>query len=76
MTTPTPAQSRAARALLNITRDELSRRSGVSKRAIASYEAGSSQLMRANLQVIRQTFEMMGVEFMGEDGVRLKSRAG
>ena len=72
MTIPTPPQSRAARALLNITRDELSRRSGVSKRAIASYEAEASKLMRANLLVIRQTFEMMGIEFIGADIDRIE----
>jgi predicted transcriptional regulator len=69
---PTPGQSRAARALLSMTRDELVKRSGVSKRAIASFEAGNTKLMKLNHEAIRQTFEQSGIEFIGSDGVRLK----
>jgi predicted transcriptional regulator len=67
---PTPAQCRAARALLGMNRDELARQSGVSKRAIAAFEAGESKLMRLNHQAVRQTLERAGVEFTDGDGVR------
>ena len=67
---PTPAQCRAARALLGITRDELARQSGVSKRAIAAFEAGESQLMRLNHEAVRQTLERAGVQFTDGEGVK------
>lgn len=72
MEIPTPAQCRAARAMLNMSRDELSRLSGVSKRAIASFEAETTKLMRLNHQAVRQTLERAGVEFTGDGGVRLR----
>jgi predicted transcriptional regulator len=72
---PSPAQCRAARALLNITQDELSKLSGVSKRAIAGFEAGETKPMRMNLTAIRQTLEKLGIEFVENDGVsRRKDR--
>lgn len=67
---PTPAQCRAARALVGMTRDELARQSGVSKRAIAAFEAGESRLMRLNHEAVRQTLEPAGVQFTEGDGVR------
>ncbi len=70
---PTPAQCRAARGLLNISRPELSRRSGVSLRAIAGFESGETKLMRLNREAIRQTFEAAAVVFIGKTGVELKN---
>ena len=70
---PTPAQCRAARALIGISRDELARQSGVSKRAIAAVEAGESRLMRLNHEAVRQTLERAGVQFTEADGVRRRS---
>lgn len=67
---PSPAQCRAARALLNITQDELAKRSGVAKRTVAGFEAGETRPMRMNWEAIRQTLEQLGVEFTDGDGVR------
>jgi predicted transcriptional regulator len=67
---PSSAQCRAARALLNITQDELSKLSGVSKRAIAGFEAGETRPMRMNLEAIRMTLEKLGVELIEGDGVK------
>jgi hypothetical protein len=58
--------------MLNMSRDELSRRSGVSKRAIASFEAEATKLMRLNHQAIRQALENAGIEFTDGGGVRLR----
>jgi hypothetical protein len=44
--------------------------SGVSKRAIAGFEAGETRPMRMNLEAIRQTLEKLGVEFTEGDGVK------
>jgi transcriptional regulator with XRE-family HTH domain len=69
---PTPSQCRAARGLINISRPELSRRSGVSLRAIAGFENGETVLMRLNHEAIRQAFEQAGVVFIGRTGVQLR----
>lgn len=71
--TITDAQCRAARGLLNMTRTQLAKRSGVSARAIANFESGKTTPIKANLAILRQTFELFGVEFFAHDGVRLKS---
>ena len=68
----TAAQCRAARALLGVTQDKLAARSGVSQKAIANFERGKTVPMRANLIVLKQTLELMGVEFLEGGGVRLK----
>ena len=68
---PPPSQCRAGRALVNMSRDELARRSGVSVRAIAGFEAGETKLMRLNHEAVRQTLEAAVVIFIGVTGVRL-----
>lgn len=66
----TPAQCRAARALLDVNLDWLAARSGVSRRAIAYFEAGKTVPIRNNLAAIKQALEEEGIEFMAErDGV-------
>lgn len=64
------AQCRAARALLHVNLDWLAKRSGVSRRAIAYFEAGTSKPKPDNLVAIRQAFEEAGVEFLEGDGLR------
>lgn len=69
-----PAQSRAARALLAITQEELASRCVVSQRTIASFEAEIHRTTAANCLLIRRALEESGVEFLDGDkpGVRLK----
>lgn len=67
----TPAQCRAARALLAINQDDLARLSRVGKRTIVSYESGRTAPIRANLDAIQRALEDAGVEFLNGDGVRL-----
>ena len=72
----TAAQSRAARALLDWTRDQLSDRSGVAKRTIVRFEASEGETRGATIKAIQAALETAGVEFIPENGglpgVRLK----
>lgn len=68
--TPSPAQLRAARALLNIGRDDLAKLSGVSERAIGNYEMERSKFIRSNREAVRKALEQLGVEFLEGDGVK------
>jgi DNA-binding XRE family transcriptional regulator len=65
-----PAQCRAARALVNIGRDELAKLSGVSERAIANFEMERTKFIRSNLEAVRRTLERLGIEFTEDDGVK------
>jgi hypothetical protein len=55
-----------------MSRPELSRRSGVSLRALGAFEQGQSKLIRNNQDAIRETFEQAGVIFIGKTGVQLR----
>jgi len=69
----TPAQCRAARALLGIPRPELARASGVPKDMIADFEAGVRRPGELYLRAIEQALERAGVEFIDEIGVKLSA---
>ncbi|MGM4977987.1 helix-turn-helix domain-containing protein [Tardiphaga sp. 619_E2_N8_4] len=60
----TREQMRAARAWLNWSQDELSAKSGVSRRSIAMYEAGRTLPYDETLEKLRHTFEAAGVRFL------------
>ena len=75
----TPEQSRAARALLDITQRDLAAQSGVSLRTIANFEAGERQPILAISSAIQRALERAGVTFLDADrrdgpGVRLAKR--
>jgi transcriptional regulator with XRE-family HTH domain len=74
----TPAQCRAARALLDWSQQELANRAGVGIVTVRQIEAGSTEPRRATLVVVRQACEAAGVEFIDENGggpgVRLRGR--
>jgi transcriptional regulator with XRE-family HTH domain len=76
--TITPAQSRAARALLGITQGDLAGLSGASQRTIASFETGERQPIPSILAALQRALERAGVEFIEENGggagVRLVKR--
>ena len=73
----TSAQSRAARGLLDWSRDQLSDSSGVAKRTIARFEAADGETRETTLAAMRTALEAAGVEFIEENGggpgVRLRS---
>jgi transcriptional regulator with XRE-family HTH domain len=72
--TITPAQCRAARALLDWTQDDLAARSKVSKRTILHFEKASGRKpIPANMDAIQRALEAAGVTFIDGDqpGVRL-----
>ena len=58
------AQIRAARALLDWTRQRLSEESGVPRSTIADYEAGrTASMLTANAGKLEAAFQRAGVEF-------------
>lgn len=74
----TPEQCRAARALLDWSRDVTAARAGVSLSTVADFEAGRRSPMRNNLKAMRAALEAAGVLFVDADddggpGVRLAS---
>lgn len=71
-----PSQSRAARAMLELSRVELSERAAVGERTLTDFERGARTPLRNTLIAIRRALEDAGVEFIAENGggpgVRLK----
>lgn len=68
----TAGQCRAARAFLKWTLPELAHLSMVSVSTINAFELEYRQPIRANLSALRRAFEAAGVEFIEDDGVRLR----
>jgi transcriptional regulator with XRE-family HTH domain len=70
----TGAQIRAARAFLNWTVEDLSRRCGVSASAISRAERvdGPPPMQLRNLAAIRIAFERNGIELIDDVGVKLR----
>ena len=67
----TPAQLRAARALLALPRPELAKSAIVPVPMIADYEAGVLQLRPEDLGAVQAALETAGVEFIDDVGVKL-----
>jgi hypothetical protein len=67
----TPAQCRAARALLVLPRLELAKLAVTPAKLIADYEAGVWAPRAEDLAAIQDALERAGVEFI-ESGVKLK----
>lgn len=72
----TPAQCRAARAIVGLSQDDLAKASAVAKATIAAFELGQRQPYARTLDAMRSALEGAGVEFIAENGggagVRLK----
>jgi transcriptional regulator with XRE-family HTH domain len=73
-----PSQCRAARALVEITREELAAAAKVAVRTIADFETGKRQPIVATRQAMRAALEAAGVAFVAPNGegpgVRLRRR--
>jgi transcriptional regulator with XRE-family HTH domain len=75
----TPAQCRAARALLNWSQQQLAEAATVGNATIRNFESGNSAPQHSTLDVLRRALEAAGVIFVDENGegpgVRLKKRS-
>lgn len=69
----TPAQIRGARGLLGWSQQDLAQRTDVSATSIGSIENSVTTPRESTLAIIRRTIENAGVEFIGLEGVRLRS---
>ena len=66
----TPAQLRAARALLNWSQKDLADKSGVGVATIRNFEANRSKLMPANRMAILRALTDAGVVLLDPDGAQ------
>lgn len=69
-----PSQLRAARALINWSRKDLSKKAGISELTIHRYENETHNPSNQTKQKLCQFLETAGIEFMENDGVRLKAK--
>ncbi|MBN9069863.1 MAG: helix-turn-helix transcriptional regulator [Rhizobiales bacterium] len=74
-----PEQIRAARALLDWTREDLSAASRITIRTLARIESAQTVPRESTLNALTATLEAAGVEFLAENGggpgVRLNRRS-
>jgi len=73
----TSAQIRAARGFLDWSVHELSQRSGVSESAISRAERndGVPGMQTRNLKAVRTAFEIGGIEFLDQTGLRFRGQS-
>ncbi|ADH89953.1 transcriptional regulator, XRE family [Ancylobacter novellus DSM 506] len=64
----TPAQVRAARALLDISQQDLADLSKVGLRTIVQFERGSGSISASIIQALALSLEASGIEFIPENG--------
>ena len=64
----TPAQCRAARALLDWSQQQLAEASKIGNATIRNFESGRSTPQHATLALLRMTLEAAGVIFVPENG--------
>lgn len=64
----TPEQSRAARGLLDWSRDQLAEAAGIPKRTIMRFEGREVEPRGSTLAGLRAAFEAAGVLFVSENG--------
>src|SRR5215212_2690133 len=72
----TPEQCRRARELLGWNMLDLAEASGVRMVALMRLEEGRKPPAASRVEKVRRAFEEAGVEFLPEDGVRLRERQG
>jgi len=74
----TPAQSKAARALLDMTQTKLADLAGVGLSTVVDFEKERRVVAQPSIDAIRAALEAAGVEFIAENGggagVRLTKR--
>jgi transcriptional regulator with XRE-family HTH domain len=67
----TPAQCKAARALASLDSRELAARAMVSPDTLARFERGE-ELKPRTVAALKSALEAAGIEFLGDDGVRMR----
>ena len=67
-----PAQCRAARALIDWTQSDLEKAARVAKKTIADFERAARTPYDRTLGALRDALEAAGVEFLDDNGVRLR----
>lgn len=72
--TISPAQSRAARALLNWSEADLAGKLGFGEDFVRDFESGGREAPSGQLEALRSTLMSHGVVFDGADGVRLSGQ--
>ncbi len=55
--------------------DRLAAESGVSRATITRYELGRGDLLYSNVKKLEQAMLRAGIEFLPDDGIRLKTKA-
>jgi transcriptional regulator with XRE-family HTH domain len=68
-------QIRAARAFLGLGQRQLAEKAGVSFTTVQRIEdvaIGPGRSSAQNLEAVQRALEALGIEFLGEDGVRLR----
>jgi transcriptional regulator with XRE-family HTH domain len=71
----TPAQCRAARALLDWSQQQLADAAKIGNATIRNFEGGKSTPQNATLDVLQRALESAGVEFTNGDGPGVKLKA-
>ena len=73
----TPAQCRAARALLNVTQTQLARSAELGLSTVVDFELRRRRVSPEAIEAIRIALERIGIEFIdangGGEGVRLRA---
>jgi len=66
----TPAQCRAARALLDITQSQLARAADLGLSTVVDFEKERRHVSEEAIDAIRTALERAGIEFLNENGGR------
>jgi DNA-binding XRE family transcriptional regulator len=67
-----PAQCRGARGLLDWTQADLAKKVGIALRTVRDFESGKRKPLQIVRSSIKQALEEAGIEFLGDDGLRVK----
>ncbi len=68
-------QIRAARALLNLSQQDLATKAGITVKLLTEIETGTARPRSGHLVVIKNALENLGIEFMDGSGLRRRGEA-